>query len=71
MPAVSDKQQRFMGAELARKRAGKKTQTGMSEQQLEDFARKKAPAAGRVLAKGPVGRQAGPKKPPMARPPGY
>lgn len=28
-----------MGAELARKRAGEKTQTGMSENQLEDFAR--------------------------------
>jgi hypothetical protein len=27
-----------MGAELARKREGKKTQTGMSEQQLSDFA---------------------------------
>ncbi len=30
-----------MGAELARKRAGKKTKTGMSEKQLEDFAKKK------------------------------
>lgn len=30
-----------MGAELARKRAGKKTQTGMSASQLEDFATKK------------------------------
>lgn len=41
MPAVSEKQRRFMGAELARLRAGKKTQTGMSEQQLRDFAKKK------------------------------
>jgi len=41
MPATSEKQRRFMGAELARKRAGKKTKTGMSEQQLEDFARKR------------------------------
>ena len=40
MPAVSERQRRFMGAELARKRAGKGTQTGMSEKQLEDFARK-------------------------------
>jgi hypothetical protein len=40
MPAVSKKQQRFMGAELARKRAGKRTQTGMSEKQLSDFASK-------------------------------
>lgn len=40
MPAKSEKQRRFMGAELARKRAGKKTRTGMSEQQLRDFAAK-------------------------------
>lgn len=39
-PSVSEKQRRFMGAELARKRRGEKTQTGMSEDQLEDFARK-------------------------------
>ena len=30
-----------MGAELARKRAGKKTKTDMSEKALKDFARKK------------------------------
>ncbi len=40
MPAKSGKQQRFMGMDLARKRAGKKSRTGMSEKQLEDFARK-------------------------------
>lgn len=40
MPAVSAKQQRFMGAELGRKRAGKKTKTGMSDKQLSDFAKK-------------------------------
>ena len=28
----------MMGAELARKRAGKKTKTDMSESQLEDYA---------------------------------
>ena len=47
MPSVSRRQQKFMGAELARKRAGKKTVTGMSEKQLEEFARtkrKKLPA---------------------------
>ena len=38
MPATSEKQRRFMGAELGRKRAGKRTKTGMSEQQLRDFA---------------------------------
>lgn len=41
MPATSARQRRFMGAELARKRAGKQTRTGMSESQLEDFAMKK------------------------------
>jgi hypothetical protein len=40
MPARTEKQRKFMGAELARKRAGKKTKTGMSEKQLKKFARK-------------------------------
>ena len=40
MPSTSAKQRRFMGAELQRKREGKKTKTGMSEKQLEDFATK-------------------------------
>ncbi len=40
MPAKTEKQRKFMGAELQRKREGKKTKTGMSEQQLEDFATK-------------------------------
>lgn len=38
MPATSKSQQRWAGAELARTRAGKETQTGMSEASLEDFA---------------------------------
>ena len=38
MPSKSQAQQKFMGADLARARAGKKTRTGMSESQLEDFA---------------------------------
>lgn len=38
MPAVSETQQKFFGAELARKRAGKKTRTGMSEGELHKFA---------------------------------
>jgi len=41
MPAKSEKQRKFMGAELGRKRAGKKTKTGMSEKQLKDYAKKK------------------------------
>jgi len=40
MPAVSDKQRRFMGMELGKKRKGEKTQTGMSTSQLRDFAKK-------------------------------
>ncbi len=39
MPSVSARQQRFMGADLARARAGEKTKTGMSATQLADFAR--------------------------------
>ena len=38
MPVKSKKQQQFMGAELARKRAGKRTKTKMTEKQLEDYA---------------------------------
>jgi hypothetical protein len=41
MPAKTEKQRKFMGAELGRKRAGKKTQTGMSEKKLEEMASKK------------------------------
>ncbi len=40
MPAKSEKQRKFMGADLARKRAGKRTKTGMSEKSLRDYARK-------------------------------
>ena len=38
MPSVSKKQQQFMGAELSRKRAGKKTKTKMSVKQLKEYA---------------------------------
>ena len=40
MPAESEKQRKFMGAELQRKREGKSTKTKMSEKQLRDFAKK-------------------------------
>lgn len=40
MPAKTEKQRKFMGAELARKRAGKKTKTKMSEKKLREFAKK-------------------------------
>ena len=41
MPSTSKAQQEFMGAELARKRAGEATRTNMSEKQIEDFAKTK------------------------------
>ena len=37
-PAKSKVQQRLMGADLARARAGKKTRTGMTQAQLEEYA---------------------------------
>ena len=40
MPPKSEAQRRLAGADLARLRAGKKTETGMSETQLEEFATK-------------------------------
>jgi hypothetical protein len=40
MPAKSEKQRKFMGAELQRKREGKKTKTDMSEKELEKYASK-------------------------------
>ena len=41
MPAKTEKQRKFMGAELQRKREGKKTRTDMSEKELEKMASKK------------------------------
>lgn len=38
MPAASKAQQAYMAIDLKRKRAGKKTKTGLSEAQLTDFA---------------------------------
>jgi hypothetical protein len=40
MPPKTAAQQRLMGADLARKKAGKPTRTGMSLPQLEEFATK-------------------------------
>ena len=40
MPAKTEKQRRFMGMELARKRAGKKTKTKMPKAELRKMARK-------------------------------
>ena len=41
MPAKSEKQRKFFGAELGRRRAGKKTKTGLPEHKLREFAKKK------------------------------
>ncbi|KKN76447.1 hypothetical protein LCGC14_0369560 [marine sediment metagenome] len=41
MPPKSEKQRKFMGADLQRKREGKKTKTDMTEKQLRDFAKKR------------------------------
>jgi hypothetical protein len=41
MPAKTERQRKFMGTELQRKREGKKTQTDVSEQELEKMASKK------------------------------
>ena len=40
MPSVSEKQRKYMGADYARARAGKKTKTGMKIGQLREFASK-------------------------------
>lgn len=53
-PARSKAQQRFMGAELGRKRAGKKTRTDMTEAQLKHHAstpRKGLPARAKRKAR--------------------
>lgn len=52
MPAVSDKQRAFMGAELSRAERGERTETGMSKAQLRDFARK--PVRGKGRSKRPT-----------------
>ena len=41
MPAKTAKQRRFFGAELGKKRAGKKTRTGLPEHKLREFAKKR------------------------------
>lgn len=40
MPAKTEKQRKLMGADLARKRKGKKTKTGMDEAELRKMASK-------------------------------
>lgn len=40
MPSKTEKQRKFMGADLARVEQGKKTKTGMSGTQLSHYAAK-------------------------------
>ena len=56
MPAKTEKQRKFMGAELERKREGKQTRTGMSESELENLATKPGPQ-GEELTGGPGSRR--------------
>ncbi len=41
MPAKTERQRRFFGAELSRLRRGKKTRTGLSEKTLREMAQKR------------------------------
>ena len=43
MPAVSEKQRRFFGAEYGRAKAGQKTKTGLSKGTLRHFLKKGNP----------------------------
>jgi hypothetical protein len=52
VPAVSEAQRKFMGAELGRMRRGQGTKTGMSEKQLRDFARTPPKRGKRKMTRG-------------------
>jgi len=41
MPAKTEKQRKFFGVELGRKREGKKTKTKLSEEELRKMAKKR------------------------------
>jgi hypothetical protein len=64
MPSTTPRQQHFFGAELGRERAGLKTQTGLPEAKLKDFAKSvKKPNPG--PKKKPLVAPGTPKIPPM------
>ena len=60
MPAVSPKQRRFAGAELGRRRRGETTDTGMSTEQLREFASKAVSMKAKPMGKKamPMGKKA-------------
>ena len=41
MPSKTEKQRKFFGAELSRRRRGKKTKTKMSAKKIKDYAGKR------------------------------
>lgn len=49
MPSKTERQRGFMGAELRRKREGLSTETGMTEEQLRDFAKKRKRKRKRIV----------------------
>lgn len=52
MPAVSEKQRRFMAADYQRAQAGEKTKTGMAPSQLHDFMSKPKGGFAAITKKG-------------------
>jgi len=50
VPSVSERQRRYFGAELGRARAGAKTQTGLPETKLKDFAKAVKPSPAKAAA---------------------
>ena len=47
MPAVSEKQRRFLGAEYSRLKKGEQTKTNLSEDVIKEFLRRKGKSNGR------------------------
>ena len=52
MPSTSPAQQRYMGMEYAKAKRGERTETGMSVEQLHDFAKKPSGGFHNVKRKG-------------------
>lgn len=63
MPAKTERQRRFMGAELRRAREGKKTRTGMSIHKLREFASKSPPSGVQGFSSNPSAAGATPSVP--------
>lgn len=57
MPAETERQRRFMGAERGRLERGEKTVTGMTKAQLRDFTRKPVKRGGGLGGRRPGQRR--------------